>query len=570
MQGVQFSLVTTFEEAEEFARWLAQPRTWLGVDTETGGFDWWKNRLRLVQIGDRDRGWAIPWEDWRGFIRQMLEGYDRPMTFHNAKFDLHFLERNGISIARHLVHDTMLMSHVLNPPGPHGLKPLSAQHIHPAAQQGERELKQAMMKGKWTWDSVPIDLPEYWVYGAMDGVLAARLAEIFYPQVAQSFRSIYELEIGVMLTLLDMETRGMRIDHDYCTQQSRALADWEEQMVEWFAGLGIENPNSDRQIVHYLQQQGVVLWKRTPKGNLKLDSEVLNEMTHPVARALIQYREAVKTRSTYYDAFLEHADETPEGWVLHTSINQIGAVTGRMSSSRPNLQNVPRSERVRNAFIPREGRKLLLADFDQIELRLMAHYAGVQGMLDAVLAGEDLHTFVGKMIYRTDTITKAQRQIVKAANFAKIYGAGPAKFGMTAGISEDEAQSFMVAYDATFPEVRTFMQQLMNQVRQSGSIITPYAGRQQVASPDKAYKIVNYAIQGTAADVMKRKLVEMANTPAGEFMLMPIHDEIAFDVPEEDVEEVRRIIDKVMPESSFSIPLSVGSDIVSRWGEKYA
>lgn len=425
-----------------------------------------------------------------------------------------------------------------------------------------------MMKGKWTWNTVPVTLPAYWIYAALDPVITARLAGALYPRIQEEgFQRVYDLEVAVSQVLLAMEARGMRIDQEYCIRQSAILGQWEDQMRDWFlAEWGIENPSSDQQVIKFLISQGVHLTQRTRKGRLALDSQVLLEVEHPVGQALIKFREAVKTRSTYFDDFIHYCD----GEVIHSSINTLGARTGRMSSSRPNLQNVPRSKYVRNAFLPREGNKLVLADFDQIELRLMAHYAQESELVKAVLEGEDLHTFIGRMIYNVPELTKRQRQITKSANFAKIYGAGAEKFALTAGIDVDEARRFMAMYDARFPGIKRFVYDLANQAKQPLHVITPYIGRKQIIdSSDESYKIVNYFIQGTAADVLKKKLVELANTDMERFMLIPIHDEIAFDVPEEEVEEAKREIATVMTETSFDVPLSVGAEAVSKWGEKY-
>lgn len=545
---------------------MGERREWLGVDTETGGLDWWREPLRMVQVGDASHGWAIPFADWRGLVREILEPYNGRMVMHNSKFDLHFLETNGIRLDRSRLHDTRAMAHILNPHLPSGLKPTSERVIHPAAGAGQSELKLAMMKGKWDWRTVPLDLPAYWVYAALDPVLTARLAETLYPQIEASFKRVYETEVAVAVTLTDMERRGIKIDRDLCEKASVSLKNY-EVLFERYAleNFGIKNPSSDREVIRFFQAQGYVFNHVTAKGNISLDARALAEIDHPLAQNLPIYRKALKFRSTYYEDFLEFAD----GEILHGNINPLGARTGRMSASRPNLQNVPRSD-VRDAFVARPGHQLLLVDFDQVELRLMAHYAREEGMLTAVRDGEDLHSFIGKMIYGRD-ITQEERQITKAANFAKIYGAGAAKFGETAGIPTQEAQRFMATYDARFPGVRRFMDEMTAKVKRGEEIITPHLGRKQVAEPDQAYKIVNYYIQGTAADVLKLKLVELSMTDSEQFMLVPIHDEIAFDVPEEHIEDVKQEVMAVMEDhTSFDIPLTVGADVVDRWGEKYA
>lgn len=522
--------------------------------------------MRMVQVGDRTQGWAVPFGDWGGLVKEILDSYDRPIVMHNAKFDLHFLRHNQVNIGRHLIHDTRAMAHILHPNRPTSLKWLSTEYVHPNAAAGQHQLKQAMFKNRWDWATVPVDFREYWVYAALDPVLTVVLAETFYPMIDASFKEVYDLEISTLLALEEMEARGIAVDTELCQNMINKLAWYEHELRLWFSQIGVDNPGSDRQMIEFFQDQGIQLTQRTDKGNISLDARVLETIDHPVAAQLVNFRNAVKMRSTYWEDFLEFSHEG----ILHGNINPLGARTGRMSASRPNLQNVPRSK-VRDAFVPREGNKLLLVDFDQIELRLMAHYANETGMLEAVLDGEDLHTYIGKMIYQKDSLTPQERQVTKAANFAKIYGAGAKKFGETAGISTLEAQQFMTMYDSRFPGVGKFVQQLTQDLRLSGGeIITPFVGRKQVAELDKAYKIVNYFIQGTAADVLKRAIQHISMTDSEQFMLIPIHDEIAFDVPEEFLPEVIEEVTLYMEDTvSFSIPLTVDHDVVSRWGEKY-
>jgi len=569
VQDAQFTLVESVADVQNFFSWLGQRRTWLAADTETGGFDWWRDDLRLVQIGDANHGWAFDWGDWAGVVKEAFRVYSGPIAFHNLKFDLHFLEHNGVVMPRHQLHDTFSMAHVVEPNLRSGLKPASERLIHPDAGAGQQALKFVMNKGKWTWATIPTNVPEYWMYGALDPVLTARLAETLYPRVVErGLQRVYETEVAVAIVLKDMERRGVKIDTDFCWDQAARILDYERTMEQFFLDqYGLKNPGSTKQIADLLMAQGVRMTERTPTGKIKVTQDVLESIDHPLAEHIVEYRKWSKIRSTYFEDFIEFENEG----LLHASINPLGAVTGRMSCMRPNLQNVPRSW-VRNAFVARPGHTLMLADYDQIELRIMAHYAGVQEMIDAVHAGEDLHTMVGKLVYNVPTITKAQRQVVKSANFAKIYGAGAAKFAGTAGISVDEARRFMAMYDSRFPAIKQFVNDLVHVARTQGWVQTPYLGRLQVVDgPDYAYKIVNYYIQGTAADVIKKKLVEMANTPTGQFMELTIHDEIALDVPNEYIEDAEQEIRTTMPENdAFSVPISVGIDKVHRWGEKYA
>ncbi len=194
-------------------------------------------------------------------------------------------------------------------------------------------------------------------------------------------------------------------------------------------------------------------------------------------------------------------------------------------------------------------------------------------MIDAINAGEDYHGFTAKLVYHVSQFTPEQRRIAKHSNFAKIYGAGVAKFAETAQISVEEATTFITSYESMFPGITAFQNQYSNLTPDADGNVrsySPYVGRLQVAPGDQGYKLVNYLIQGEAADVLKMKLVELSNTDFGNYMTIPIHDEIAFDVPAEDAEEFAKELPSIMEERvSYPVPLTVGVEIVDRWGDKY-
>ena len=562
------NLVESVADVERFMTWLGERRTWMAVDTETGGFDWWRDPLRLVQIGDPNTGWAFAWEDWAGVIKEVLQNYRGATAYHNAKFDVHFLETNGVKLDRTVIHDTRAMAHILEPGLPSGLKAVGTRSIDPAAALGDRELKSVMMKNKWDWGTIPTSVPQYWQYACLDVILTSRIAEKFYPLIHNSYKELYEVEVWNALTLVDMERRGIRVDLSFCHDNVGKISEYEVAMEQWFLDTyGLKNPRSTAQIAQVFLDAGINLIATTKSGMWQMDEAAISHIDHPMAREILDYRGQIKIRSTYLDDFISFAD----GDVLHASTNPLGARTGRMSISRPNLQNVPRSW-VRGAFIPRPGNKLVLVDFDQIELRLLAHYAKEPSLIKAVLAGDDLHSYVGRMVYNQAEISRAQRQVVKHANFAKIYGAGVPKFAATAGISVPDAHDFNEKYNNAFPAIGRWVNKITGVGNSQGkSIVTPHLGRRQVVGDGEGgYKLVNYYIQGTAADVLKQKIVELSMTPSEQFMLFPIHDEIAFDVPEEHVEDVRHEVSEVMQDlTSFDVPLTVGSEVVDNWGEKY-
>lgn len=571
----------TMNDANEFFSWLGQRRTWLGVDTETGGLDYYRDRLRTVQFGDPTVGWTIPWEGWGGVAKQAIEAYTGLIAMHNTKFDLHFLEHNGIAVPRHNLHDTMPMVGLLEPALPKGLKPASQRHVFPGVQYAQTEFTRAKAKGKWTFDTFPINHPAYWAYSSLDPVVTSMLAEKLYPYLAPSdLLRAYDTEVALAQVLCDMETRGMLVDLDYSQQMSEWLwAQEEPLLVAIKQATGVDNPHSDAQMIKWFQKQGHIFLRLTEKDNVAFDSLVLDEIIATgswyalVAEQLKVVREVHKERVTYFDAFLSFADEHGR---VHTQINPMEAITARMSSERPNLQNIParvHGKRVRNAFMAAPGYDLISADFDQIEYRIMVVRAGEQRLIDAINAGQDLHTYMTAVVYKKpyESVEPGERGIMKNATFAFLYGAGDEKFARMAGITIQEAKAFRHLYAQEFPAINTYSRTMMRAAQQDGGATTPYLGRRQALRDRKRlYKLLNYVTQGEAGDVLKVKMVELSMTDVGPYMTLPIHDEILFETPHEFSEEAKRTILEVMPENkAFAVPLSVGADIITRWGDKY-
>jgi DNA polymerase-1 len=581
MENVSLNLVESVDDASALMSWLGERRPWLGVDTETGGLDFYRNRLRLVQVGDANTGWAIPWEQWGGVAKQAIEGYTDLTVMHNSKFDLSFLEYNGVKYPRRGLHDTMPMVGVVEPAKAKGLKPASERHVSHGVGYGQKQLNKIKAKNKWTWDTIPIDVPEYWSYGALDVVLTARLADIMYPKVIEGgLKKVYDVEVALAQVLCDMERKGLLIDVDYCRTVSADLRGKEDELFYWFKDeLGIKNPRSDANLITWFQSQGFVFTQLTEKGNISIDGDVLSEIgvnaphLREIAEAVDRLRDFHKMRVTYFDSFLEFADHEDR---IHTQINPMKAITARMSSERPNMQNVPARKHgkfVRDAIIPAPGHKLIAADFDQIEYRIMVARAGEQQLIDAINNGQDLHTYMTSVVYNKpyEDVQPAERGVMKNATFAFLYGAGDAMFSGMAGIPIADAKAFRNMYQRKFPAIAQYAHMITTVGRNTGSATTGYLGRKQVVrESNKAYKLLNYATQGEAGDVLKLKMVHLSMTDAGPYMRLPIHDEILFEVPDAEVPHIQQVIEEVMPElDHFSVPLSVGTDVVERWGDKY-
>lgn len=578
--------VQTLDEAMALKRWLGErrPGGWLGVDTETTGLDWWRDKLRTVQFGDRHQGWTVEWSEWAGLAKECLAAYDGPICMSNNKFDTHFLETNGVPLKRWLVHDTRAMGHILDPVRRSGLKPTATRVLGQWAAYGETELKQAMMSGGYDWATVPVEL--LWQYAAFDTVLTAQLAEELWPKIASGYQGVYDLEIASTQVLTDMERRGIQTDRGWMVQHSD---EWQQianqcaiELRQWHIG----NPGSDKQVIAALREflgwQPVVF---TEKGNISLEREVLQGIHHPIADLVVEYRMNNKLQQ-YVTQHLELAG--PDG-MLHCSINPLGARTGRTSASRPNLQNLPADDkRIRKGFTSRSGNLLISADYDQIEGRLFAHFSGDENMLKSIVYGDeqtalgrpgyDMHSMAARLVFSLGLeadVPKPLRNQVKGIQFGKLFGAGLDKFMAMSGLGQNDATARLAQYEDTFPETRKngfqsrITRRLYEREKQTGEayVMTPY-GRKEPCWPSQAYKAVNYLIQGTAADVMKDRMVALSKTWVGEHMLLTIHDEFLFDVPEEAVYDAVRTIREVMPENNrFAVPLSVDVEVMRRWGE---
>lgn len=566
---VPLHFVETLDEALAFKRWLGQRRDVLAVDTETGGFDWWTLKVpRLVQVGDASAGWSIPWEGWGGIVRELLPVYnDSPVAFHNGKFDLHFLGPNGCAPQEYLVDDTMLMAYVLDASSPVGLKPLAARLIHPQATAGEHLLKDAMKKGGWDWATVPIDLPEYWIYAALDTVLTARMHGILKPQLHDAQAECYETEIRVLHLLRRAEERGFRIDRAYCTAKLDELYPRIEALEdEMRARYDVHQMTANRAVAEALERDGVFLPVRTKTGAAKLDDAILDHVDHPLADAVRKHRDWTRVANTYFKNFLELSGD--DG-ILHCDVRQIGAKrTGRMSVSRPALQTIPRTKLVRSAFIPSDGNRLVLCDYSQMEFRAIGAYSGEPLLIDAAKNGLDLHQVVADMVGCT-------RQDAKGINYGLGYGAGEEKIAILTGRSLAEVRVFLSNYWNRFSRVRPFMQSVIRSVRSRGAgtgigYVETIVGRRPQIQVDRAYAAINYLVQGGCADIVKRKLVDLDNMGLGDTFVLPVHDEAIFDVPTEDAEEAKVLAEETMFFDMFGTPLDAEGSVCENWGTKYA
>lgn len=580
---VPLRLVETMDDIADFHEWMGRHHDWLGFDVETSGLDWWRDTLRLGQLGDQHAGWAFEWRRWSGAVVEALTRWQGPIVGSNIGFDAHNLEvDSGYELPWDRVHDTVSMGRLINSVGAAGLKQLATRHIDSKAAAGDKLLKEVKARNGWDWGTVPIHLPEYWAYGALDTVLAACLAEEFMPQLKeQDLLDVYDLERAVKPVSYRMERNGVMIDEEYCHAKSAQLKAEANEIQAWLKdNLDLSNVGSNKQLAGWLLGQGQELTERTKNGDWKMDKAVLSylmasgvsEKVRLGAQGALLVRRKRKIVNTYLKNFLLLAQDG----ILHASLNTLQARTGRQSVSRPSLQNLIRGPEVRDAFVARPGRRLIMADFDQIEIRLLAHFCHDPNMIAAIASG-NIHVATGQMIYQDPSFAKGDPRYVPVKNtsFSKIYGAGVAKFALTAGIPLEQAQHVYNRYDELYPGVPNFIGSVIATGRQrtqnygSPFVRTPL-GRLQMGEAGKEYVLVNYLIQGAAADVMKQATVRVAKAGLQDYMMLTIHDELVLDVPDEDVPDVIHTLETVMPDTeNWAVPLTVGVDVYQRWGDKY-
>lgn len=453
LHHVQLHLVDSIDQVWALKTWMSERRPFIAVDTETQGLQWWRHEPRLLQVGDPDWGWAIPWKLWGGAILEILREFRGDLIMHNAGFDVKMFEHwSGVELPRHRIHDTRVQAHILNPNEPTGLKYLAERYVDAEAARAEKALHREMDRNGWGWDTVPIECRAYWGYACMDVILTSRLHQIQYPRVMAEAPRAYDLEMATVWVLCGMERRGMRLDLDYTRRAKREFDRYVDECGKMVRDRWDVSAGSNRAVLNVLQQEleGVYEFtKLTPGGALSLDKDVMDEVLaasrtdehprgHPLAELVYLRRKHQKLASAYLDNFLE----LEHGGRIHPSFNAMkrqntkgggedassgyGARTGRMSVSDPSLQNLPRrsnsnpsADTIRNCLTASEGSRLLMCDFDQIEFRLEAHFAE-DPALRAAFGEGDFFVNLTRQIFNDPTIEKKdpRRQTTKNAGYA--------------------------------------------------------------------------------------------------------------------------------------------------------
>jgi len=600
--NVQLHLVNSVEKSQEFLTWLGQRRPYdaVSIDIETGerpggvradALSPWHGQMRLVQVGDGEQGWAIPWEDWSGVFYQGLENYDGQIVCHNIAFEARWFDiQSRWKMPWHKAHDTMIMAHLIDPLGSGALKTLTSRYIDPQAAGLQRNLDEGLVKNGWTWGTVPVEFEPYWAYGALDTVLTMRLFDKFQPYVGvgKPYSIPYEMEMNVRRIVTRMELNGARVDLDYSKKKYEELVGYTDSVKGWmkqtYNGTSI---TSNIQLVRLFESLGAVITETTAAGQKSMTKDQLKLLARDgtpeiqnLAETVLKQRKADKLASSYFSNFLE---KNIDG-VVHPSVRTLGARTGRMSITDPALQTLPSGDAtVRRAFIPKqEGWSIISSDLDQVEFRLTANMSEDESLINLFLrsdaVGGDVFTEIMREVYRDDSIQKsdARRKLIKGVVYGKLYGAGVSKMALTAGVQESQMREVVEAFDRSYPGVKMLQKNIedigMRRLRTEGEgYVLTRSGRRLPCDDDRVYSLTNYLVQSSAAEVFKMNLVKLDQADLTEYMVVPVHDEIVLNCPEEETEEVMHTVRECMTtRDGWQVPLTAGVEgPFTNWGEKY-
>lgn len=602
LSGVQLHLVDTAQKANDFLHWLSQRRPYdaLSVDTETGelpgnprtdAFSPWHGRLRLVQVGDGEQGWSILWDEWKGVFYEGMDKFDGPIICHNIAFEARwFAVQSRWELPWHRAHDTMIMAHIIDPLGSGALKRLAALHVDSRAVALQETLDTELAKNGWTWGTVPIDFQPYWSYGALDCILTTRLWEMFYKQCGPDgpYSRPYELEMATRRIVTRMELNGARIDLDYSQRKFDELTTYSDSVKTWakqtYGGTSI---TSNQQLVRLFESLGAQITEFTPTGQKSCTKDQLkmlmldeNKEIANLADVALKQRKADKLANTYFSNFLT---ESSNG-IVHPSVRTLGARTSRMSITNPALQTLPKGDNVvRRAFIPKDDEHVIVtSDLDQVEFRMFASLSqdpnliGLFNLADAT--GSDPFTEIGREVYQDPSMQKSdkRRGLIKSMVYGRLYGAGVAKQAITAGVHEFQMKNTSDAFDGRFPGMAFFQKQIedvgMRRTRAEGQgYVYTWTGRRLPCDDNRVYTLVNYLIQGGAAEVFKSNLVKLDQADLTELLIVPVHDEIVLNAPRKDAEEIKRIVKECMTTTEgWAVPLTADVDgPLENWGDKY-
>ena len=522
-------------------------------------------------------------------LKPILENPAIQKVGQNFKYDLTIFARNGIDV-QGVAFDTMLESYVLNSTGRHNMDDLAKRYL------GHQTISFEEIAGKGknqlTFNQIPLEKAAE--YAAEDADVTMKLQQVLWEKLSKepTLEKLFkEMELPLLGVLSRMERRGVLIDSDALFLQSNEIANRLSELEEQAYVLAGQpfNLASTKQLQEILfDKLGLPVIQKTPKGAPSTNEEVLEELafSHELPKVLVEHRGLSKLKSTYTDKLPQMVN--PQTGRVHTSYHQAVTATGRLSSSDPNLQNIPiRNEegrRIRQAFIACEGFTVVAADYSQIELRIMAHLSQDQGLINAFTQGKDIHRSTAAEIFGValDEVTSEQRRNAKAINFGLIYGMSAFGLSRQLGIGRADAQSYMDLYFKRYPGVQTFMHDIREKAKAQGYVETLFGRRLYLPDINSSNGMrrkaaervaINAPMQGTAADIIKRAMIQLDQKLQNDpdiAMIMQVHDELVFEVRSEKVAFYSELIKTQMESAAdLVVPLIVDVGQGTNWDEAH-
>ena len=593
------------QDALETLRKALEGAELICVDTETDSLD--AVRARLVGLSfavEAGQAWYVPlahrgldapeqlpWDQVRDVLAPLLEDAERPKVGQNLKYDINVLAGAGVTL-RGVVHDTMLQSYVLDATARHDMDTLAETHL------GHRTIAYSDITGKGKkqigFDEVAVDKAAE--YAGEDADVTLRLHQSLYPRVRDDDKlaSVYrDIEMPLVPILAAMEATGVHVDAEVLGGISRELGERMEALQAQCWELAGEqfNLGSAQQLQHILfDKLGLPVSAKTPKGAPSTNEEALDALAdqHALPARILEWRGMSKLRSTYADALPKKIN--PATGRIHTHYHQAATATGRLSSSEPNLQNIPiRTEagrRIRDAFVAPDDRCLMAIDYSQIELRLMAHFSEDERLIAAFRDDQDIHRATASEVFELslDEVTSEQRRAAKAINFGLIYGISAYGLARNLGIGRDEAADTIDRFFARYPGVRAYMDGQRERARSQGYVETLF-GRRLYLPNIRARNAnmrqyaertaINAPLQGTAADLIKLAMIDVfhwAQSHAPEVhMIMQVHDELVFEGPEQALRDMAaQVTERMCNVTELRVPLVAEPGFGRNWNQAHA